>query len=136
MDLTRQAYPVQDDEKLVGEYGVDILEYFAARAPHEPQAWFRPFMPDRPTRPDNRRPPCNNDGRPATADEKRVINGWILDPCFDLIDTLPDFSDYEKEEKTFWKSCDDWDKSQRIQTYAQWPWAWAKAVLEAKPENR
>src|SRR3990172_1973612 len=99
------AFPLPDHGEInSAEAGLSVLEYFAAKAPVNPQSWFKPMMPERPKNHYglNERPPCDNDGKPADDAEKKIIYSWQRDPCFDLEESLPSFSDYENEIKAYW----------------------------------
>lgn len=127
MDEPAFACPASDAES---QDGVSKLEYFAARAPHEVPEWFKPVMPDQAPKQTTIIPRRNNH-TPLTPSEMRHLGSWMKDPIFDL---EPEYSDFRDEVISFWDATKNWNKEKQVQTVIQWPWAWAKMVLEAKPE--
>lgn len=101
------------------------LDYFAARAPAEPQPWFDPVIP-----------PCPalrawNEFRVSVeSDEaKAELDLYFDEDQGDLVtkEAQAWMTAYqaEKEAQREWQSC-------RVkQRYVQWPWAWASEVLKA-----
>ena len=107
---------------------IDARTYLAAHAP-EPELWFKPDMPPRPTPPPH--DPVGNDGQAATETEYLECLAWRRDPCFDLADTLPHFSRWERSVRDFWQADRAWLTAQQRATRLQWPWYWADRMLEA-----
>ena len=88
-------------------YDVTIREYFAARAPAEPQKWFKPAMP------------------PAPEPIWEGADGVIYPSAAAAERTVGDVFNTNQEAMNEWEA--DYVKQKHI----QWPWAWADAVLEA-----
>ncbi len=97
------------------------IEYFAAHAPAKPQDWFEPTMET-----ECPKPPCaeyalhmtfmNREGHVQDGDSEEYIayvaerNIWA-------------------NQRSAWEK--EWDKQRLI----QWPFAWARAVLEAEAKH-
>ncbi len=110
------AFPVQDASKWQA-HGMTLRDYFAAHAPQEPHAWFRPVMPN----------PCPEhkwEGRHAqTGEPLYFLNSYAAQKaCGD------DFWDANEEARAEW--CAEFSK----QNLVQWPYAWADAMLKARQE--
>ena len=117
------AFPVAD---LPENYmGLTKLEYFAARAPAEPQAWFEPQM-------NTLRPqwPSDIPDRLSTHSYWHAFAAGCDPRWFRLNDTWPE-NDWLKEHAQTFKAAADWDIDRERQRLIQWPFAWARAVLEA-----
>lgn len=82
--------------------GMTLREYFAAHAPAEPQPWFMPVMAT---------------PRPAYPGEYSTAL-----PIQQIVD----------HQTTVVRAQDEWDLARSVARYAQWPWAWADAVLAAR----
>jgi hypothetical protein len=96
------------------------LDYFAARAPREIPDWFRPDPPayDGPAFPDI--------PKDIPDDDRKTLESWVRDPCFDLDDQYAEFQDAAElhwtARKLYKEEC-EWDR------YYQWPWTWAECML-------
>jgi hypothetical protein len=114
--------------------GRDMTEDFALRAP-EPPYWFRPVMTERPVRP--RRPSLDNGG-----ELDRIIDAWHRDDCgnslreFFSVGLSPDEADlvleYELELESWQDELNQWELERERQRLAQWPWEYARLVMEAR----
>ncbi len=96
--------------ELVGGFGLTKLEYFASRAPVEPQAWFKPVMGI--PRPKEVWP----EGSPHKNDDPLSSRGYVggqRPSPLNLAELI------------------EWDIECSRQYAIQWPFAWARAVLEA-----
>lgn len=109
--------------------GLSIRDYLAAHAPSEPQPWFTPVMPERP-----KAPPT-----PEGHDRQKMIDITdYLDLGEATDDELRHAGDpaivrvFAAEMSAFATAAVAWDREQLRQKYAQWPWAWADAVLAAR----
>lgn len=148
---TAPAFPQHD--YINEDKGLSIRAYFAAHAPAEPQAWFKPKTAPMPTVPADK-PSFPEDFPERAEDRNYIINlawSWRRDPCYDLADYViqpadtasrqhsnallahahPFLVDYEKAWNDFWKAQRDWEIEEAKQRLIQWPWAWADAVLAA-----
>lgn len=101
--------------------GLTVREYFAARAPAEPQAWFVPVMA-------TKAPAVPQWG--SIADEKvcedvRVALDCGTDPV------TPEGAAFIEHQNAQYKAADAWEQERRKQRLIQWPWAWADAVIAA-----
>lgn len=96
-------------------------EYLAAHAPHEPQEWFEPVMPERPKR---------LDWRDITDAELRKEVLTCIDASIDP--TSAEASEWFDKEREADKLVDAWKAERNKQRFVQWPWAWADAVLAAR----
>ena len=88
-------------------FGLTVLDYFAAHAPAEPQPWFKPVMPARP--------------EPQWGDEdgnKYESRKAAEDAVGDELTTV-----LNREE------VDAWDEEYKKQRLVQWPYAWASHQL-------
>ena len=95
------AYPVPNDA--AAAEGVNVREYFAARAPEEPQGWFEPVMPPRP----------KTKWSPYQTATEAWEEAGVCEPS-------------NVAEITAW------DNERSRQRHIQWPFAWADAVLAHK----
>lgn len=121
------AFPVQVGMLQYG--GISTLEYFAARAPREVPDWFAPVMGKTPEAPGY--PPIKGFSEAFESWENwEGEEGWDKDINPGTASMVRQFvsenADYRKKLKEF-------AEEKYRQTIAQWPWAWAKMVLEAKP---
>lgn len=104
--------------------GMSLRDYFAAHAPAEPQTWFSPAMPLKPSS-----PPYLKD---MTADERREYDGW-RDAYLGAEDmTQPRVRAYVEATEAARKAQAAWNAENIKRTCVQWPYAWADAVLEAR----
>lgn len=89
--------------------GLCMMDYFAAHAPAEPQAWFAPVMPT--ARPKDHY--VGEDGTDYGQDGRRA--------------------DREVGEDLFsnvnWDAQLAWDAEYFRQRCIQWPWAWAREMM-------
>lgn len=101
--------------------GVTLRDYFIAHAPAEPQPWFQPVMPPKPSL------PCITE----LSDED--AKGWRAErPEFAPERCSPELLDFAERMQKSMNACADWDREQQRQRYIQWPAAWADAMLEAR----
>lgn len=91
--------------------GLTIREYFAARAPLEPQFWFMPTMPT----------PCPDNVWRSEDGSKYYPTQYLAEQA----EGEDGYLDANAEVIR------NWQREQRKQLLIQWPWAWADAVLEA-----
>ena len=106
------AFPTTHEEPhgMVLSGGLTIREYFMSHAPAEPQPWFKPIM---------------GTPRPASV---------LSDPLTGK--TFATWQDAEQECGDDYVNAaqaeqDEWDYQKLVAKYAQWPAAWADAVLKA-----
>ncbi len=100
--------------------GLTRREYFAARAPADPQAWFEPVLPTpRPSLPDRFLLP------PEVRKDIEVAWDAGCDP------TLPEAEAWLEMYAEAQKTLVAWDNERLKQRLIQWPWTWADAVLKA-----
>lgn len=118
---------------------LSIREYLASHAPAEPGKWFTPAMPPRPLFP--ALPSYGGVWTRAMIDR---INQWRTDDAG--VDPIDFFSqtdqlspeqhlaimDYGQSYHDASRAMYEWDREMAKQRSAQWPWAWADAVLEAR----
>lgn len=98
--------------------GMTIREYFAARAPVEPQTWFEPKM--------EWSRPCLPDWRMQGWTDRQIAE-WRSDyPPDDQV-----VSDFIHHLEDVQHLIEKWDRQREKQRLLQWPWAWADAVLAA-----
>jgi hypothetical protein len=113
----------------IGESGIDTLTYFAARAPHDAPTWFQPVMPARPALPEI----------PGELPDltRELLHGWRQDPCWDAgvhsrVKGYPAAVAWIAATHLAWQARNAWDRDRKIQAVAQWPWTWARLVLDAR----
>lgn len=112
-----------------GERGLNKLEYFAAHAPAEPLWEFDVQMiMERPKLPDGEE---FNDDRKLREEWNHLKNHDGED--YGRTITRAVRAAYEKRNEVA-KQIVRWDDEKKRQRLIQWPWAWARAVLGAKPE--
>ena len=94
-------------------------EYLASRAPENPQPWFKPQLPPMPIVP-----------KPEDNLSEEQLNEWCLGN-FEIAEIASFREVYEKA----YIAHKDWERIKASAKYAQWPWAWADAVLNAEATN-
>lgn len=106
-----QKDAVYMEAKDASMYGLTLLDYFAARAPHEIPSWFVPEM-NRPCPPHKWISESGFEYKSAYLAEQAVGEDGFHDANTD--------------------ARDDWEREYLIQKFAQWPWFWAFMVMEAR----
>lgn len=86
-------------------------QWLAGRAPHEPAAWFKPVLSPKPESAWR-----DSDGNLYVAGISEVYRNGVIEQLHD--------ANLEAVEA--------WERQRRIAFTAQWPWAWADAVLAAE----
>jgi predicted Zn-ribbon and HTH transcriptional regulator len=102
------------------------LDYLVAHAPAEPQPWFKPVMST--PRPADPKPQMG--GKVQTRLERSIHNDERPIETFDL-------EPEEQQQLTEWYELNgrvirqqgEWDQECQAERLLQWPWAWARAVL-------
>lgn len=133
----KPAFPVSVPGHLYGDgssempytiEGMTLRQYFAARAPHEIPAFFKPVMPPEP----ESRWLNQDTGEQA---EKHEIES--LD--FKITKTSPKLGigteakmNGEKFDNVNFPLIEAWHEAYKIQRFAQWPWFWADMVIGAQ----
>ena len=102
-----------------GTEGMTIRQYFMAHAPAEPQQWFKPVVGPRPTMPD----------KYETLNVAQVKEWEAMQAGCDVDDG--DVIDFARSWDAAKLACEAYDAEYVRQKYAQWPAAWADAVLAA-----
>lgn len=124
-----RAFPVPglhipDVRSVMPKEGMTLRDYLAAHAPAEPQPWFEPAMPPRPTVPP----------MPAFDEEERRdldrLGDWIED--YEVSERV---LEYARQRGAAIKAQEAWDLEKRRQRYIQWPWAWADAMLAEREKE-
>jgi hypothetical protein len=125
--MLRSQFPDESYEKAmhpVAHPEQSKLEYFAARAPAEPQSWFRPTMPEPP--------------------KVRQLHEWQGKLSQNVYEDLrlytQDDWDPETQEGRAWaaehqaerKALEEWELECKKQRQIQWPFAWARAVIASQ----
>lgn len=111
-----------------------LKHQLVAHAPEVPD-WFRPVMPERQAKP--------NRLSLGTADLDLIINSWHWDDCgnslteyFSGVDLTDDqhtaVLEYELELESWQDAVNQWDLERERQRLAQWPWEYARLVMEAE----
>lgn len=105
---------------------VDLLSYFAARAPVEIPHWFVH------TPPPINYPPMP-DANQLDAVHQKTARDWILDGCFELPDEIKWFGEKVIERR---KAKAEWELLDRANRFYQWRWEYALAMVKTHPSNR
>jgi hypothetical protein len=105
------------------EADITLLQYFAANAPHEPQPWFKPVTAPRPIIPTEM----------SLTRDQRCQWGQLGDTLEDS-DVEPAVLAFRDKREAALEAAAEWDAELQKQSYVQWPWAWAAAVLQAGPQ--
>lgn len=116
--------------------GMSLRDYFAAHAPSNPQSWFEPAMPDKPSRLNEPQPePLDFGVSPANCEK---ATRWAMDPCWDL-NEQSEFEEFVRAAKNYWErsgarlsEIDSWESERKAQRRKQWPYAWADAMLQER----
>lgn len=111
--------------------GLTKREYFAARAPAEPQTWFKQMKAAKPPEPP-REPLPDNVKYPALEKDLKYLRDWLRDPCFDP--EIQGFDKWISAWNKYWVYIRNADAEALKCFYTEWPWAWADAVLAAGKE--
>lgn len=88
---------------------VTLLDYFAARAPEQPQPWFKPTMPE----PKPELQYFSPQGEPITAKKA---------------------DEFQDECTSNWEEREAWDKEHKKQCFVQWPYAWAQEQMKVRQQ--
>jgi hypothetical protein len=149
--MTNSAFPVSPSVCL-GQEGLTIRAYFAARAPRRIPKWFEPTMREKPPAPPVRvnltgiplfeGPDDDIDALSRRNSIQNALDGWRRDPCWDLASMTryqPELYEaakerveaYEHDWQTYWNGLVDWQRERQRERVAQWPWAFADLVLAA-----
>lgn len=107
---------------------MERLDYFAAHAPNEPQDWFTPIMRDKPKIPHN----FTHSSWAFTDNEKLLASS-----CATRSDYIKHINGenyrlarYATVYIFYLEDTKKWEEEFQKEYYLQWPWAWAKAVLD------
>lgn len=112
-----------------------LPDMLVANAP-DPPDWFTPRMPERPKIP--KRPSLDNGG-----ELDRLVDLWHMDsvglslPEFLNVEKLSDEEhtivlEYELELESWQDELERWELDRERQRLAQWPWEYARLVMEAR----
>lgn len=114
----------QDFNQRAAYPGMTLRDYFAAKAPAEPQQWFKPAMPH-----PHPSAPAIPDFTEAEREEYRAYNGDALE--IEQIES-PRLAGYLRSRIFHNKQSRDWNEDYEKQRFVQWPYAWADAMLAAR----
>lgn len=103
--------------------GMSLRDYFAAHAPAEPQKWFNPKMRPCPVVPSHHAVP---EGDLRTNLLRFYVEDWNLE------DVSAEAQAWVEAKSDASEAQDAWQAEFRVQTYLQWPYAWADAMLEQR----
>lgn len=101
--------------------GMTLRDYFIAHAPVEPQPWFVPTMPLKPELPD-----------PYTELSEEDLAEWRKLDEFAPEEGNERVKAFCQREQDARKARQEWENERKKQRYAQWPAAWADAMLKAR----
>lgn len=87
-----------------------LLDYLAVHAPAEPAFWFKPIMPE----------------RPKDVWENFNKRSWVYDSKIAVLNDKGIPVNRAEEAQL------EWDKEYKIQLLKQWPYAWAKTMMEVR----
>jgi len=125
------AFPVlevnEQGQLEVTSTGMTLREYLIAHAPAEPQPWFRPVVPPKPTMVPY---PTH-----FTAEERHEYRSWN-DGMLEVKDMVcPRIREYAQASKKQRERVAAWSEEFEKQRYLQWPAAWADAMLAAREQE-
>jgi len=101
--------------------GLSLRDYFIAHAPAEPQPWFEPHMPKKPTVPH-----WTDIADHVVREDVRRAMDYETDPYTDAGREFQDSIQQARNE------VDLWTVERAKQRYIQWPAAWADAMLSVR----
>ena len=119
----------EGDQCIPAQIGLSKLEYFAARAPYEVPEWFKPVMPEPPKAPGF--PPIS-----GFYEAFEIWKNWEGEDGWEAgihPGTASMVREHVSENEKYREKRNAFAVESYRQTLSQWPWAWARAVLEAKP---
>ena len=93
------------------QIGRTYRQWLAAHAPHEPAFWFKPKMPPKPESAWR-----DSSGNLYVDGISEVYRNGVIEQLHDANQ----------------EAVEAWERQRRIAFTAQWPWAWADAVLAAE----
>ncbi|MFO0958256.1 MAG: hypothetical protein U0800_12655 [Isosphaeraceae bacterium] len=102
--------------------GLTMRDYFMAHAPAEPQPWFVPVMPEKPSLPDKH--------KELSEEERRQLDDDF--PDIAPSECSPNLLDFTQRMSTAFKARQVWETEFAKQRCVQWPAAWADAMLRAR----
>lgn len=110
-DKDTPAFPVSEEALMRNLIGMTLRDYFMAHAPAEPQPWFEPMLPPKPSL----APFVSIDGQRFYSEENAA----------------------QKAEGSYYRSENQeailqWNAESVKQRYVQWPAAWADEMLKAR----
>lgn len=107
-----------------------LMEELAKHAPPVP-SWFKADT-EKHGNPPEIEPPTE-----CPEGVRKTLASWRKDPCFDPEPEKigPPGMLWVEEWRAWWKERDRIDEVKKIQRLAQWPWAYAKLVMDARPKG-
>jgi len=113
---------------------IDLMAHLAAHAPHAVPSWFRVQAPHHPPPPPLPSTAVMASIKANQHDLIQACHSWRGDTCWDLDDEYPELRAWCEQWRGYIDAADD----RRIEIdrlrIAQWPWAWARMVADARPE--
>lgn len=105
---------------------LELLDYYIAHAPADPQPWFQPVM----------------EAAPAAVEMPRDMTQGERDEYYRWVDGYADVQGmkcprviaYAVAVEARQKRAAAWDAEYEKQRYVQWPLAWAKEMLKAREQ--
>jgi hypothetical protein len=115
------AFPMYSELGNLFSIGLSALDYFAAHAPAEPQNWFEPAMRSQPA-----------DTLPASCFYRAPYMTTGFNHQYVWLETVPPIAQAAKDLCTAAEAARrQWQADYARERLIQWPYAWARAVLES-----
>jgi hypothetical protein len=99
---------------------ITLLDYFAAHAPHEIPYWFKPSTPEY----DGPAFPKIPEGIPE--EDRKMLESWINDDCFDL---EGEYAWFQDAVKAYHQARKDYDHLCKTAAYYEWRWEYAQSMM-------